>query len=136
VDENDERRAVEPSEVPAEEPTAEPTAEAAPPRREGRERRGPRNRDARLRSGVDSSAPFPEEARERGVETNCQASLRIDANGRVAEIEAIRCGESGLGFEDSLRRQIEREFRFDPQIEDGEPVERRLRWEHRFRLDE
>ena len=132
VDPDDQRRAVDPSEVAANEsPRAtEPTPEGRP------RRRGPRNRDARLRAGVEQRVPYPDDAREAGVEAVCVAALRIDEQGRVAEIEAVSCDADGFGFAESFRRHIEDEFRFDPQIENRVAVERRLRWEHTFRLDD
>ena len=88
----------------------------------------------RLRTGIDQDAPYPEDARERRIEADCRIRLVIDERGRVGEIASIECDETGLGFEESIREHIEREFRFHPAIEDGQPTEQRILWTHQFRL--
>jgi hypothetical protein len=60
----------------------------------------------------------------------------VDVSGRVSEVLVVECDEPGFGFEDAIREHVLSAFRFDPAIEDGAPIERRIRWTHRFRLDD
>lgn len=132
VDPNDGRTAVE--NVPVAEPAdAGPTTSTARPSRG----RPPRDRSPALASGVRRNpSDYPREARDNDVETDCVAVFDVDADGTISGIRSVQCNAEGYGFEDIARAHVEREFRFQPAIRDGEAVSEQVRWQFQFRIDD
>lgn len=68
--------------------------------------------------------PFPEyprQALENDIEGEVLYRVRVDAGGRVGEIEVLAVPREGVGFEDAARSALG-EWSFEPALRDGEPV--------------
>ena len=75
------------------------------------------------------AAPYPEEARRRGVEGLVELSYVIDENGAVQDVTVQKSG--GEMFDDNATRAVQ-EWRYQPATKNGVPV--RIRWIQRFRF--
>ena len=93
------------------------------------------SRRASLARGVSKTVPYPKSARDRGVESSCTARIQIDNTGQVESVGSVRCDESGFGFEKALEDHIRANFRFEPELVDGEAQAVEIRWRHDFRID-
>ena len=80
------------------------------------------------------SADYPDSARRHGIEADVVAMVDVDENGSVGSVEVISCSAPGLGFEMAAVEALER-FEFSPAVFNGAPVESRIRYRYRFRLD-
>jgi hypothetical protein len=124
----------------AESPADVPPDPAPPARRRRREReRRPQQRPhPLLAAGVVRNPPasaYPPAARAARLETDCHLQLLISAAGVVEEVVAVQCLASGHGFEEVASRWALEHYRFEPALDDGEPVAARLRWTFRFRTE-
>lgn len=108
---------------------------AARPSTRTRGQGGQSSRKASLAKNVPRDVPYPKMAKQRNVEATCTARIDINDKGEVERISNVQCTETGFGFEDALQKHIETQFRFEPEIENGEPKAVNIRWRHDFRID-
>lgn len=117
--------------------TTEARAAERPTRRpSGRGTGGSNSRRAALARGVSKTVPYPKVARDRGVESTCTARIQIGSDGKVSDVGNVSCDETGFGFEAALEAHIRNNFRFEPELVDGEPQAVEIRWRHDFRIDQ
>jgi protein TonB len=77
--------------------------------------------------------PYPEAAREDGLEGSVSLAVALDAQGRVTAVQWLRrCGVAVL---DHAAREAVRPWRFAPALRAGQPVASSLVLNLRFRLD-
>lgn len=112
----------------AQRPSARPTTR-------GRGQGGQSSRKASLAKNVPRDVPYPKMAKQRNIEASCTARIEIDDRGEVRNVSSVQCDETGFGFEDALTKHIETKFRFEPELENGEPKAVNIRWRHDFRID-
>jgi len=74
---------------------------------------------------------YPVAAKRRGVEGEIVALLTVDETGEVTDVEIKK--SLGYGLDELARRVFER-WRFEPALENGQPVESTTRVTHRFEL--
>jgi protein TonB len=77
---------------------------------------------------------YPPDAQARSITGDCRVVVKVGADGRIREIASVTCDQPGVGFEEFIRRNAPREFRFEPAIRDGAPVESEFVFTHEFRL--
>jgi hypothetical protein len=77
---------------------------------------------------------YPPDAQARSITGDCRVVVKVDADGRIREFASVTCDQPGVGFEEFIRRNAPREFRFEPAIRDGAPVESEFVFTHEFRL--
>lgn len=114
------------------EPARRPTAR---PRTRSGTRAGKGSRKASLDKNVPRDVPYPKNARERDIEASCTARIAIDETGKVTSVTSVQCDENGFGFGEALKSHIESNFKFEPELVDGEPQAVNIRWRHDFRID-
>lgn len=77
---------------------------------------------------------YPPLSRERGEQGVVMLQLVVDATGRLGEVSVLR--SSGFARLDKAARAAVQRWRFQPAIEDGQPVAAQLTLPVRFTLDE
>jgi protein TonB len=76
--------------------------------------------------------PYPEQARQQGVEGTVIVKLTITAEGRPRNVTVVRSsGHSGL---DEAAVAHVRKTKFSPALKDGEPVRMHITFRVKFRL--
>lgn len=77
---------------------------------------------------------YPPLSRERGEQGVVMLQLAVDASGRLGEVNVLR--SSGFARLDKAARAAVLRWRFQPAIENGQPVAAQLTLPVRFALDE
>jgi protein TonB len=77
---------------------------------------------------------YPPLSRERGEQGVVMLQLAVDASGRLGEVNVLR--SSGFARLDKAARAAVQRWRFQPAIENGQPVAAQLTLPVRFALDE
>lgn len=80
----------------------------------------------------DYKPPYPEEAKRNGIEGTVLLRVRVEADGRVSEVEVLR--GLGYGLDEAAREGIKR-IKFKPAIKGGEPVATKITYNFTFMLD-
>lgn len=84
---------------------------------------------------VQMPAPdYPPLSREQGEQGVVLLQLSVDASGRLGEVSMVR--SSGFSRLDKAARAVVQRWRFQPAIENGQPVSAQLTLPVRFALDE
>lgn len=78
-------------------------------------------------------APYPEQAREQGLQAAVELEIVIDAEGRVSEARVVV--PVGHGFDEAALEAVRR-FVFEPATRDGESVPSRIRYRYLFEIRE
>jgi TonB family protein len=78
-------------------------------------------------------APYPEQAREQGLQAAVELEIVIDAEGRVSEARVVE--PVGHGFDEAALEAVRR-FVFKPATRDGESVPSRIRYRYLFEIRE
>ena len=100
--------------------------------REGSSRPPLADRAARV---LQMSPPdYPPLSRERGEQGVVMLQLAVDASGRLGEVSVLQ--SSGFSRLDKAARAAVQRWRFQPAIENGQPVAAQLTLPVRFALDE
>ncbi|HEY0093275.1 MAG TPA: TonB family protein, partial [Archangium sp.] len=73
--------------------------------------------------------PYPDEARQAGVEGQVVLSITVDNEGRV--VKAVVLSGPGYGLEEAARKALLR-FRFKPAIKGGEAVSTEMKYTYTF----
>ncbi len=77
------------------------------------------------------SAPYPQEAKDKGIEGNVVLQLDIDADGKVANVVVVNPAGNGM---DEAATTAARQFVFEPALRDGKPVPARILYRYNFTL--
>ncbi len=85
---------------------------------------------AGLTRKVWTDPKYPREAKRLGLEGSCEILFTVDREGVVSEASVEGCDEV---FHPELERTA-KSWRFEPFLQDGQPVEYRVRYPVRFRL--
>lgn len=91
----------------------------------------PQVRDARLLSRVDPQ--YPPEAMRGRQQGWVELEFTVDADGSISNVSVVASRPSRV-FDRAAIRAMQ-EWRFDPRLENGEPVATRMRQRFDFRLD-
>ena len=91
--------------------------------------KGP-TRDPRVVNWTDP--PYPEQARQQGIEGTVVLKLTVTSRGRPAKVSVYR--SSGHGALDTAAVSHVKQAEFFPALEDGTPVDRIITFRVRFRL--
>ncbi len=68
-----------------------------------------------------ADAAYPPEAHRLGIEGTVTFTALVDPSGKVRSVEVRTVPTRGLGFEQSVRTAV-MTWRFDPAVQDGEPI--------------
>jgi TonB family protein len=79
------------------------------------------------------SAPYPAEAKQKGIQGNVVLQLDISATGEVTGVTVVN--PAGHGF-DEAATEAARKFRFAPALRDGKPIPARILYRYNFTLQE
>lgn len=122
--------------APAVAATATAAAGSATSAREGSERSAAPSQqaDRAVRVLQMPDPDYPPLSRERGEQGVVMLQLAVDASGRLGEVNVLR--SSGFARLDKAARAAVQRWRFQPAIENGQPVAAQLTLPVRFALDE
>jgi TonB family protein len=105
-------------------PIVEPQPEAEPPKPKGP------TRDPKVVNWTDP--PYPEQARQQGIEGTVVLKLTVTSKGRPAKVAVYR--SSGHVALDTAAVSHVRQAKFLPGLREGTPVDRVITFKVRFRL--
>lgn len=78
---------------------------------------------------------YPIRARQRGIDGRVEVEFLVTTDGRVRDLQIINEQPGGLSFADAASTAIG-QWAFEPYRQDGSPIERRVRLEVEFNVDE
>lgn len=122
--------------APAVAATATAAAGSATSARDGSERSAAPSQqaDRAVRVLQMPDPDYPPLSRERGEQGVVMLQLAVDASGRLGEVSVLQ--SSGFSRLDKAARAAVQRWRFQPAIENGQPVAAQLTLPVRFALDE
>lgn len=82
---------------------------------------------------MQTTLPYPERARELGIEGTLEMLLVIGVNGRVESVEVVKSPHPSIS---EAARSAVKQWRFKPAQKNGVPVRQRVRLPIELKLDE
>lgn len=117
-------------------PLPKPQKKEIPPPANRAATRIPTKREVKLVKpkpiGGMKTPPFPELYKAQGLEADVTVRVRIDATGKVTEVEIVAPSKHPEFNENA--KKTARAQRFSPATRDGEPIEYTITFTYRFRL--
>lgn len=78
---------------------------------------------------------YPIRARQRGIDGRVEVEFLVTVDGKVSDLEVLKEQPGGLSFAEAARAAIS-QWSFEPYRQDGSPIDRRVRLEVEFNVDQ